>query len=103
MKNPTLTPGLETMTPINSNRNSSNGSVLTLNKDAVVTAWGTRVYGDYFGSSSTGGRNSSGGFTTNAEELILKQDEQYVLVVTSETASNIIKVALTWYEHTNKN
>ena len=102
-ENPTLTPGSEIMTPINSNRNKTNGSILTLNKDAVVTAWGTRVYGDYFGTSTTGGRSSSGGFTSNAEEMILKQEEQYVLVVTSETASNIVKVAFTWYEHTDKN
>jgi hypothetical protein len=90
--------GGTTITPRNNNRNSSNTSGVTLVKDpASITSDGTRAAGFLAGA------NRSGGFVQREKEYVLKQNEIYLLRITSLAASNNISWCAEWYEHTDKN
>ena len=85
----------------NSNRNSANIAGVTLHKGTSGGSTdGIKIH-TYKGGSATN-QSRSGAGTRNDEELILKQNTKYLLRVTSGTASNLINVHLSWYEHTNK-
>lgn len=83
--------------PRNNNRNSTNTSVLTFVKDpASITTDGTRASGYLAG----GGRTA--GFVNREYEFILKQNETYLVRITSLAVSNDISWCAEWYEHTNR-
>lgn len=105
-ENPTVTVSTGSqLTAFNQNRTSSNTTGLkeattgtyvagNLALDATVSG-GTAIFPTYhFGSGKRVG--GSGGFDS---EYILKPNEDYALVVTSEAADNDCSIQLTWYEN----
>ena len=93
----------------NHNRNSTNTSSITdvaganvgnVSYDALVFTGGTTLVNDYIGTddnpvSQTGGSHRSG------TELILKASTAYQLVLV-DTATVPATLAMSWYEHTDK-
>ena len=108
IENPTITLGTGTAKlSINRNRNSAKTSLMqdsstgawvagSLTQDATV-AGGTVICEEHFGSGQ-----ATGGSTVNRSEFMLKQDEDYVYLLTSEAAGNDCELILNWYEHTDK-
>ena len=92
------------VTPINSNRNSTKTSVMTLASGPTVTTTGTLIYSQSAGlAGTTPARAPSEGFVTRGSELILKQNTTYLFRITSRQADNIVSYDGEWYEHTDKN
>ncbi len=88
-------------TPLNSNRNSTKTSGMTITKGVTVaTSLGTVVSTKKVGG--TGFKSVSGGSASRADELILKQDTTYLREFKSSSGDNIISFRACWYEHTNK-
>ena len=88
--------GGTTITPRNNNRNSTNTSTITLTKDpASIGDDGTKAAGFVAG----GGRTA--GVVGRDKENILKQNETYLVRITSLAVSNDISWCAEWYEHTN--
>ena len=85
----------------NSNRNSANLAGVTIHKGTSGGSTDGTLIHTYKGGSATN-QSRGGTGTRNDEELILKQNTKYILRITSGTASNLINVNLSWYEHTNK-
>lgn len=94
----TTVAGGTTITPRNNNRNSANTSSITLIKDpASIGGDGTRAAGFLAGAGRTAG------VVIRDREYVLKQNEAYLVRVTSLAASNNIGWCAEWYEHTDKN
>ena len=89
------------VTPINSNRNSSNTSTLTIQTDGSITAAGNEIYSQAFGFVDTPSKTGGGGDRAT-HEIILKQNTTYRFFIESNSADNIISYAGFWYEHTDK-
>lgn len=103
-ENPTLSTAGTTLTSFNNDRNSSGTPTTVCAKDPTTSDDGTLMFTQVIGSDSLGaGGNASGaagGLTRRGNELILKQDEDYIVKFT--TGENNARVALTleWYEET---
>lgn len=93
------------ITPINSNRNSSNTSGATLryevhadvagaNTDVTVSA------SNIIESGISGAGQTRGGNADRSNEIILKQNQLYVLRAIA-TVAGYIDFTMQWYEHTN--
>lgn len=82
----------------NHNRNSIKTSITQVFHTPTITADGTQICTEHFGS----GQNA-GGASRGETEIILKQNTKYLLRVTSEAAANDITTRLNWYEHSDKN
>lgn len=109
---PTWTSGSGTVfAPVNQNRGSLNTSVL-LEDDTATPAWtedgvltdvslisgGTVVREVYtFASKQTGSDQAT------REELVLKPDETYAIILTSDDGSKGLQLRIEWYEHTDSN
>ena len=92
--------GTTLQTTGNSNRNSSNTSVLTIHKGTSGgTTDGTKLH--IFKGGSATNQSQSDTFSGNGEEIILLQGTKYILRTTSSTADNLTNVRLEWYEHEN--
>lgn len=85
------------ITPRNNNRNSATVSNVTILKDPTTVTPTIRAAGFLAG----GAREA--GITNRDKENILKQDEKYLVRITSLAAQNDISWCAEWYEHTNKN
>ena len=94
-----------TITPLNSNRNSTNTSGTTMkyeiqadlaaaNADMVVT-------GATLLASGKLGDNRTGGFDSREHEIIMKQNTLYCLRALA-SAAGYINFDMDWYEHTNR-
>ena len=79
-------------TPYNSNRNSSNNSVLTIRKNPTVNDTGTLLF-----KQRSGGKNKIG-ITSRVNELVLKQNTKYLYRITSHAVGNIVTYIGEWYE-----
>jgi len=83
------------VTPLNSNRNSTNTSGIVITSGVTVaTDLGLTV-----SQCSWGSRQSTGG-QSREDELILKQDTIYLRHFLSGVNGNVVCFRATWYEHT---
>jgi hypothetical protein len=99
-ENPTLNATGTAVTIFNSNRNSSTAATVTAFEDTTTTSDGTLLFSDITGANGIGGTQSSG--TSGREaELILKQNEDYVLKFTPDADNAKVVILLEWYEHTS--
>ena len=85
------------VTPRNSNRNSAVVSGLTIVSDpASIAVDGTLIWSAAWGSKQQGGR------VGRDNEIILKQNTNYLWRATSGANGNVISYEGLWYEHTDK-
>lgn len=99
--------GGTSVTPLNSDRNSSNTSNMTITKGVTApTSTGTTISQKKFGTSGGGGffgGSGSGGSDNRNAEIILKQNTTYCRKFLSGSDSNIVSFRAVWGEHINKN
>jgi len=88
------------ITPMNRNRNSAGTSGLTICHTPGGTESAGAMLTQYVGAAAVGGRVAEGGSTGSRNEFILKQNEDYLIRVTSRADSNALSIILDWYEHT---
>lgn len=97
-------PLANTITPLNSNRNSGNSSGTTmkyeLQADLAAANADTDVTGATLLESGVTSDNRTAGDSKRDNELILKQGKLYVLRAVA-TAACVINFKMDWYEHTN--
>lgn len=93
--------GTTPQTIFNNNRNSLNQSENTLHKGTSAgTTDGTKIWCSKGGSSTNQSKGSAS--SSQNSEIILKQNTKYLIRITSGTNDNLVNLALSWYEHTNK-
>lgn len=93
---PTLTNDGTALTPLNSDRNSANASVLSCFRTPTITANGT-----LFAEQSVGGNNTNarvGGSYEGRNELILKQNTSYLVQFVADANSTRTSIVFNWYE-----
>jgi len=89
---------------INNNRNSANASVNTITLNPTGGSGdGSLIYNQIFGGPSSNQFRGSTSFAAERLEFVLKQNEAYLLRVTSGVDNNRVSLKLSWYEHVNKN
>ncbi|KKN17303.1 hypothetical protein LCGC14_0967120 [marine sediment metagenome] len=84
------------LTAVNRNRNSTNVSPAILRSGDSFTDTGTILWQWHTGTRKTGGESGE------RDELILKQNTQYLFRIESEIINNAVSGILSWYELTNK-
>lgn len=93
------------VTPLNSDRNSTNTSGTTMKyevqADLAAANADTNVTGATLISSGISGAGKTAGRVDRSHELIMKQNTLYCLRATASSAG-YINFAMSWYEHTNK-
>jgi hypothetical protein len=91
------------ITPLNNNRNSNNTSATTMRYEdhATTAAADTDVTPTTLIESGISGAGRNAGFATRSSELVLKQNELYVLRATAN-AAGYVNFTMQWYEHTDK-
>jgi len=92
-ENPTVSNVGTALTEINRNRNSANTAGVVVTHTPTTSDAGTVIYTEHQGSGQQRGADVRGD-----NEFVLKQNEQYLLTITSEAASNDLSVILDWYE-----
>ena len=86
------------MTPLNSNRNSTNTSGLVITSAVTgATSPGTRISNAKWGANDK--FSVSGGGDARQGEVVLKQNTTHLRTFTSGSADNIIQFRASWYEH----
>lgn len=93
-------------TCFNRNRNSANTNTTKIYKNNATgvssggTTDGTKIVW-WKGGSGTG-TNKNGTVVGTSNEKILKQNTNYILRITSNSANNLIALSFDWYEHMSK-
>lgn len=91
--------GGSSVTPINSNRNSSNTPGMVLTKDPTIVTSGSLIASESSGLAGENPAKSDIQASASREtEFILKDDSKYLLIITSRDASNVISYEINWYE-----
>jgi len=90
------------LTALNRNRNSTNTSGLTICHTPGGAQAGAGTITEYVGAATVSGRVAAGGHSGGRNELILDQNNDYLIRVTSRADANALTIVLDWYEHTNK-
>lgn len=96
-ENPTINAAGTEMTAYNMYRDNSQSATLTARYDCTTTSDGTLIYSGRVGTSGVPVSNS-GGVGGSRHEFILKQNEDYVLKITTVADNNATAVDFTWYE-----
>jgi len=93
--------GGSAVTPLNSNRNSTNTSAMAITSGVTAAdSYTTRIENDKWGAA--GFKNDIGGGASREDEIILKQNTTYLRTFTSYTADNIVQFKASWYEHASQ-
>ena len=91
------------ITAFNRNRNSTSTSAMLICHTPSGADTSAPTFTEYIGAAASGGRIAVGGGTGgDRAEYILKQNEDYLIRVTSRADGNAITILADWYEHTNK-
>lgn len=88
------------VTQFNNNRNSLTASTLSIVTAPSISVAGTIISAALVGIASTN-QKALGGTASRDDEIILKQNTQYVFKFTSNSNDNNITYRAFWYEHTN--
>lgn len=101
-ENPTISAVGTAMTENNRNRNSSNTAGIAVTHTPTVTSTGSTIICEehWLSGASAASRQQDRGI----QEFLLKQDEQYLIRITNETAlANQVSISISFYEHENFN
>lgn len=91
------------MTEHNHERNSANVATIVVTHTPGGAGDGNEIHHERFGNDSgPAGQGGGSGQSRGTLEWVLKQNEEYLLRVTSHTDTNNISIIIDWYEHTNK-
>lgn len=88
-------------TAYNSNRNSATASGLSIVTTPTVSVAGNIIAQSLLGLAAAPSKAALAGNTKREDEIILKQNTQYVIKFTSNSNSNNITYRALWYEHVN--
>ena len=89
------------ITARNRNRNASDSAALVVTHTPTGSGDGNLLAATKIGSAAGGGPlGGAGGEALARAEWLLKQNESYLLRVTSGSDGNRISLSLDWYEHT---
>ena len=94
--------GANVLTAMNRDHNSTNSSGLTICHTPGGAQEGDSTLTRYLGAATVSGKAAGGGSGGNRGEFILKQNNDYLIKVTSRADGNSMTIVLDWYEHTNK-
>jgi hypothetical protein len=97
-ENPTTTDNGTSLTCFNSDRNSANTTTLAAYYDPTVSVDGTRIDPEVMGTDGAAPVGDSGGFSIRSNEIVLKQNEQYLVKYTTQTSDNRVSLRLEFYE-----
>jgi len=86
-----------TITPINSNRNSSNSSTLIIKLNNTINDTGTLLSKQSWGTAINPIKVTGGGFGRETE-IILKSNTKYLFRFISRSNGNLVNYRSTWYE-----
>ena len=100
-ENPTLNAAGTAWSTFNANRNSATTAAITAFYDTTTTSDGTLLWTDRTGADG-GGLTRSSGNGSREEELMLKQNEDYILKFTPDADNAKVIVNCSWYEHVSK-
>jgi len=95
-EDPTLSNVGTGLTEYNSDRNSSAVPTASVTHTATISVNGTEIAAFTIGGGS--GPRSSGGSMGREAEFILKQNEQYLLLVTGKADNGVAVATIEWYE-----
>jgi hypothetical protein len=91
-------------TVYNNNRNSTDvattGIFYKIGSGDATSDFGDLIY-EYYGGA-TSGKSKIPSDTRQEAEIILKRNTKYIFRTISGTASNLVNVKFSWYEHTDK-
>jgi hypothetical protein len=92
--------GGTTVDPVNNNRNSATVSVLTVVKDPATPATdtGTLIGSHAWGLTDTPRKAGFGGDAARDDEIILKQNSNYIFRLVSNSTGNLTDYKGYWYE-----
>ena len=99
-ENPTINAAGTSKTIYNSNRNSANTATLTVFEDTTTTSDGTKLWSDLTGANGVGGSRTTGN-SSRDNEIVLKQNEDYILKFTPDADNAKVVIDIEFYEHTN--
>jgi len=94
-ENPTISTTGTALTAYNADRNSTTTTTMTFYKDATTSASGTRLQVARVGA---GRDRRLGGVARERAEWILKQDEDYLIVVTVDSDNAEVTINIEGYE-----
>ena len=99
-ENPTVSNNGTPLTEINNDRNSANTATVSVFRDPTVSNDGTQLKVVVIGSDSVNpsGSRAIGGAGSRDEELILEQNEDYLVKFTAITNNTRVSVGMYWYE-----
>lgn len=87
----------------NHERNSGTAAGVIITHTPGGAGNGTEIHHERFGNDAgPAGQGGGAGLNRGIIEWVLKQDEEYLIVVTSHTDANNVSVVIDWYEHTSK-
>lgn len=87
------------VTESNRERNSAHPATVVVTSKPTITANGTLLQTSYIG---TGGKYGVGGTDSALNEWVLKANEKYMIILTSNEDNNKGIIGINWYEHTNE-
>ena len=97
LENPTLNAAGSALNEYNNDRNSSNTATATCFEDTTTLADGTVLLSEYIGND-TNPANAEGGILDRHQELILKQNEDYIVRFTPFNNNTEASILMEWYE-----
>lgn len=100
-ENPTINAVGTTATVFNNDRNSLTAATMVIAYDPTTTNDGTQIK-IWRTGSGTNAPMRAGSESRSSVELILKQNEDYVLKFVPDADNAKTKVEILWYEHINK-
>ena len=99
-RTPTLSAEGTELTPFNRNENITNPATVVVKHTPTITSNGTKLVEKWIGGVV--GLATLGGESRAYAHIILKQNTQYLLLLTAEADGINCSVGGDWYEHTDK-
>lgn len=97
-ENPTIVFAGIRMTEYNNDRNSGNTPDLTTWRDTTINVEGTLLASEYVGSAGAGASGGIGGIKHRGQEIILEQNQDYTIKVTTDNDNVQASIIMMWYE-----
>ena len=94
--------GVTPLTPINRNRNIANEPSTTIHKGTSGGSTDGVLLPLTYKSGTATNQSRSPTTIRSENELVLRQNCKYIIILTSGTNGNLVNAIFDWYEHTNE-